>query len=469
MAEDIKALQERVRLMRAVKEKRAAAADALPAENIGGRAMGAAKSALGAYTSAMAAPQKLMSSAIAAGLEKVTGKPANGNTPTQVFKSAGMQIPRGNPLLPPGTANIPGTMSGVTAGDVADLAVDTATDPMTYIGGAVSKFSKIPKYANWGEKALPVLGKVSPLRTAQAVVNPIEKFSDLISDGAYSLASGKLNPWAQKEGLPIMPGRTMRDGNFSGGIHDQAQFFDDMRVAAGQDMNRVKAEATKRGLGANIKSDILPVLELEAREFDKIPHEAYQKMAENLRSKGQYLHDFYPDGSMPFAEVNETKSAVTRRQDYSGKGQFANQADADNAAVEKKLAEGLLSGEEIALQRNAPDLAEEFSDAKRRYSSTSGELADKAHQIASEVPNQRSSLMPTVIDVGLLGAAATGNHTALGALAAKKAFETARTPGAQAILGYGADKLYKSANRGVLDRIVQRMANPWASEEEPKR
>lgn len=432
-------------------------ADANPPESLVGKAFGLAKKAGSTYLDAMAAPQKYaVSTPLAAGMSKLSGKTVQqlmgkegGNTPSRVLKEAGYGIPRGNPLLPPGTPYIPGTLSGVTAGDVGDLALDAVSDPMLYVGAGVNALAR--------RKGAGAIAK-----TANALVNPIEAWNEGRASSLYGKAFEDVDRVSKLNNKPIMASELMRDAGFVGGPEAAERKLIDIRQQAGRNLGDIRTRADAKGVTGNLWSQVKPEAEREAAELRQLKNSAYHKMADKIDQEMNYaLGQVSPESEVPFSTLGAEKSGYDSRVTRAG-GHGLGYEAADTTQVNEAMSNAYRRAEEHTLKKHAPDMFPEFDRQKQLYSSAAPLLSDKAETVAARVANRRGMFEPTAVEAMVGGhALASGDPATIGALVTKKGLNLYTKPVSRTARGYVADKIAKTGRFGVLDEVVRQMASPW--------
>lgn len=413
-----------------------------------------AAKAPGAYADAMHFAQKYgVSMPLAAGLAAVTGKKysdlmGDDSRPAQILERAGYGIPKG-PALVSGP-KIPGTLANVHAGDVGNMVLNEATDPMTYGAGLINKLARA--------KDASLLA-----RGANAIANPIEAYNTARAESLYGKAFEDVNRVAKLNQKPIMPSELLRESGFVGGPASAENKLVDIRNQAGKELGNIRRQADTRGVTGNIWTDVVPEARIEAMELRKLRNPDYDKIADAITDRANYAMDRTPPPwDVPFSSLGAEKSALDARVARGGGFGLGYEA-ADTTQAQEAMANAYRLAEDRALKRGAPDLAPIFQRQKQIYSSAAPVVSDKAETVAARVANRRGLLEPTQVDMMLGGSSLiSGDPSGLGALAFKKGATAWMGTAGRTARGYVANKVANAGRYGLLDSTVRSaVGNPW--------
>lgn len=378
--------------------------------------------------------------------------------PSETLQRAGTPIPKGYSV----SDAIPAAKDkwfDFSMGGAANLGLDIATDPMTYLSGGLSAASKAGK--------LGIIGK-----TAERVVNPIERVEKWNANRLYKKAMEEVDIASKEAGKEIPVSKILQQEKFSGGMSQALDKVKEVNKRAGETIGGILEEATAKGASVNLMEEFKPAMELAGKLRESISPEAHA-LAKEIDDRIVFALE-KSGGVLPVNVANQEKSMLNQLIKDSG---FAQSTDAAISTKAKKaLSSDLSEAVKKSIEAVDPDLHKKLLEQNKIYGSTSGLIQDKIESLAKKASERRGPLGLTQVDMMLLGGGALGGalggqeygQVPLGMLGAKFLGRGLTSTEGRTARGLLANKLSNTIAPDVLLREKLKL-NPWSIPEEEKK
>lgn len=386
---------------------------------------------------------------IAGGLEAATGKELvraedvmAGRAPSSAEILQKLEIPEGYSLseIVPGMYSETGDellkfqkggMLDPTVRGAAGLALDVATDPLTY-----------------PTMGLSALGKVG--RAIKAGLTPVGTLAGKRSQQLYKKAFETVDTNLKPLGKPYKIADILSREKFTGNMMEAADRVKQINDASGQNIGAILKEAASKGASVDLMKEFDPALKY-AQELRGMATPEAAKLAQEIDERIMYAWE-KTGGKIPVDEANNLKSFINDRIKESG---FAAGDEAALSTQARKAIAGDLSGGiKRAVNKADPKLSKSLSEEFKVYSSTSDKVQDEIFKQAKTVKERREGFLGTGLTAVDLMLAGMGAQTGQWApLAVKKAGEAAMsTKGrtTRAALGKTVEE-----NKRIIDPVLR--------------
>lgn len=415
---------------------------------------------------------------VALGTEAATGKPVfNGEeylrslnptntesypSPTEMLKRGGVEIPRG-PKVSDVFPSVKDKWYDASAGGAADFALNTATDPATYLSVGLSAAAKGGKEAGTLAKLARAAGLADESGLTKMgsrvnlAVNPVESYMQSRAGKLYGKAFEDVDRVAAEQGKALKPSELLRESGFQGGAGEAEKRLEQINQQAGAASGHVLSEASKEGATVPLLETFKPAMEY-ASELRKKPYAEAAQLADQIDARIQYALE-KSGGATSAAEANQLKSDLNGLIKDSG---FAQGTEASLTNQSRRaLSTDLGAGVRQSVGQVSPELGQELGKQWERYASTSPSVRDKLAQIAAQVQQKRGPFGFTAVDAMLLGGGVLGDKTgyegagnsALGALLLKKLHRGATSIEGRTLRGSVANRIGNAG--GTVDTALR--------------
>lgn len=381
---------------------------------------------------AMDIPAGAVRAGVAGGLEALTGKELvdvgaedifKGNVPSSSEIMAKLDIPEGYSLsdILPGMYSETGEGIKLQRGGFLDpsargavgLALDVATDPLTYASLGTSALAKVGK-----------AGKVAA-DVAEKALTPIGTLAGKRSKTLYKKAFEKVDTNLKPLNKPYSISEILSKDKFKGNLMEATERVSKINQEAGTDIGKILKQASEKGAVVDMTKEFEPALTY-AQELRKMPTPEAAKLADDIDNRVMYAWE-KSGGKMPVDKANELKSFINDQIKNSGFA--AGDEAALSTQARKAIAGDLSEGIKSAVKSQDKELYNKLEKTNKVYSSTSGQVQDEMFKQAKTVKElNEGGVIPGVSQVDLMLAglgATTGSAEGWLPLIAKKAGQAA--------------------------------------------